>query len=294
MVGTSDLIYYWNGFQSKFNDWYKVNYANAELFTEGFCWDDRIRNFCDAEFSTRHCQRYCDHPLCRLYWTQQAKVCCESCGQDSCINVEPTCLIPSYISTQFSTVSSTTEEYSPSTKKTTTTTTTTNKATITTTRKAPVFTTDSSFTTNASMYTKQPFGKSPFVSIPIGLGILLVFILVYRLRMRFKRSSENSSNDRNQPSISMNEIEMRPCAPPDDQPTFSVDETNIQIILSPESHENATYDAPPPENQSAYDAPPSYNDCVTIAPPSYDSQTDGRRDTNTYTGGSLHNDFNCQ
>ena len=89
---------------------------------------------------------------------------------------------------------------------------------------------------------------------------------------------------------------MRPCAPPDDQPTFSVDETNIQIILSPEFHENTTYDAPTPENQSAYDAPPSYNDCVTIEPPSYDSQTDGRRDgrRNTYTGGSLHNEFNCQ
>ena len=259
MVDTSDLVIFWNGFQIKFNEWYRANYAHADSYAEGFCWDDRIRNFCDVEFSRRHCYRYCDHPsLCRQYWTQQAKVCCESCGQDSCIwgatmNVEPICyqVIPA-----------------PATNKTTTTTTTTKKTTITTTRKEPVYT-SSLTTTNAPMYTKQPFSISPYVSIPIGVGVALIFIAIYLLRKRLKRPTENPIDDFVVPSLSMSDTGITPCAPPceapgedfqgDENSDNETDEAHVQVIFSTEIHDHTTYDSPP-----------SYDDCIKAAPPSYE------------------------
>ena len=92
-----------------------------------------------------------------------------------------------------------------------------------------------------------------------------------------------STRDRSNDS-SVYQAEIRPTAPStDDDTSFTDNETNIQT--------NPPFDIRPEPNAPATDAPPSYDDCVTISPPSYDWQSNAERDVNTYTGGSLHNEF---
>ena len=280
-----ELLDFWESFQDQYDDWYSTNYF---MTADGPCLDDRIDRFCSLfyyntpllwnYFGEKDCETYCEMKHCSLYWTKQAKICCAKCNQ-TCPTmgdrVRGSCRAPMVvpIPTQSSTTKSSTK---PTTKPTISSTTERTPVPISTTTKTSSLYTTISSISNSSMYTKQPFGKSPWVSIPIGIGILFIFMALYQWhRKRSRRSTENSYNDQNLP----NEFDLRPCAPPpDNEGRISDVETNI---ISPEFDRNTTNYVASLENQPPNDPPPSYDDCVRIAPPSYNWQTGGGRNANT-------------
>ena len=279
-LSISDLTIFWNGFQEEFDDWYDDEYWYTKSL---YCSPNVIERFChfSNRFSFDECQTYCvNENYCSLYWTKQAKHCCNICYK-TCTSMEESvrgkCWTP--ITTK-STTTTTTTRVPSTTKKTTTRTSMT---TTTTTTKNPL-TTSSFTTTNGTLYTKQPFGKSPYISLPIVAGLLLCFIVIYLLRRRIKSSLNMSTRNRSNDSSLVYQAEIRPTAPStDDDTSFNDNETNIQI--------NPPLDTNPKPNAPASDAPPSYDDCITISPPSYDWQSNAERDVNTNTGGSLQNEF---
>ena len=253
-LSTSDLKNFWEGFQKEFDDWY---YAPNGYYTDIFyCATDLIERFCrpnfyQDHFSSEECETYCvNDNYCSLYWTKQAKICCEKTCDQRCTSM------------------------GESVRGECSSTTTTSMTTTTTTTKNPV-TTSTFPTTNETSYTKQPFGKSPLISVPIVAGLLFLFIVVYLLRRRFKSPLNMSTGDRSNDSVffdqmiqffsSVYEAEIRPTAPStDDDNSFTDNETNKQIIPSLETQ--------PEPNAPSTDAPPSYDDCVSISPPKTLSQ----------------------
>lgn len=278
-LSISDLTNFWDGFQEEYDDWF-----DQQWWTSDSCSRTTINSFCRSNFESDDCKTYCvNNNYCSLYWTNQAKICCNRCDQ-TCTSmgesVRGECWTP--ITTKSTTTTTTTRVPSTTKKPTTRTSTRTSTTTTTTTTKNHV-TTSSFPTTNGTPYTKQPFGKSPFISIPIVAGLLFIFIVIYLLRRRIKLSLNMSTGDLSNDSL-VYEAEIRPTAPStDDDTSFSDNETNIQNI--------PPLDTQPEPNAPATDAPPSYDDCVTIPPPSYDWQSNAERDVNTYTGGSLHNEL---
>ena len=200
-LSISDLTIYWNGFQEEFDDWYHDKYWYTQSY---YCQPDRIASFCRSYVRFYDdCKAYCvNDNYCSRYWTKQAKVCCVFCGQ-TCTSmgesVSGVCRTPIVIST---TSTTTTTSRTPSTTKKPTTRTSTRTSTTTTTptTKKPV-TTSTYQATNGTSYTKQPFGKSPIISVPIVAGLIFLFIVVYLLRRRFKSPLNMSTGDRSNDSV---------------------------------------------------------------------------------------------
>ena len=233
----SDLTNYWDGFQEEFDEYIdSVRYSTITYRDP--CDVNDIYLFCRRyyRFSNDDCETYCvNNNYCPRFWTKQAKICCERCDQ---------------------TCTSMGESVRGECSSTTTTTSMT-------TSDDPVSTITFQ-TTNGTSFTKQPFGKSPLISVPIVAGLLLLFIVVYLLRRRIKSSLNMSTGGRSNDS-SVYEAEIRPTAPStDDDNSFTDNETNIQIIPSLETQ--------PEPNAPSTDAPPSYDDCVSISPPKTLSQ----------------------
>ena len=258
-LSTSNLTNFWDGFQERFEEW---NGSSDP------CYDRNIWYFCTSRwyFSSDECKKYCvNNNYCSLYWTKQAKICCGTCDQ-TCSSmgesVRGECWTP--ITTKATTTTTTTTS---TTKRPTTRTST--RITTRTTPTTPIDTTTST-TINSESYTKQPFRKSPFISLPIVAGLLLIFIVIYFLRRKIKlslnMSTDNQSNDWIQPSITVNETETRPTAPStDDDRSFDNDETNIQIVFPLDTHFPETTEPSAPLNDSL----PAYETLNIERPPEY-------------------------
>ena len=266
-LSISDLTNYWNGFQERFEKWNRWNRWFGTDGSNDACSRLNINRFCNGwsfttedgypglhfgYFPSDDCETYCvNNNYCRLYWTKQAKICCEKCDQ-TCTSMGESVVG---------------ECWTP-----TTTTTTTTRIPSTTT-KNPV-TTSSFTTTNGTSYTKQPFGKSPFISLPIVAGLLFIFIAIYLLRRRIKLSLNMSTGDRSddslRPSISVDENETMPNAPAtDDETNVNEIETNIHIVspLDTQFSETAEPTAPPNDSPPAYHS--AYGTLNIEKPPEY-------------------------
>ena len=130
-----DLMIFWDGFQDWFDAWIDACGPTCNLDRDP-CDKYDITRFCRRRFSYDECETYCvDNNYCSLFWTKQAKICCEKCDQ-TCTSMGE----------------SVSGECSSSTTTSMTTTTEDHVSTIT----FP--------TSNGTSYTKQPFGKSPLIS----------------------------------------------------------------------------------------------------------------------------------
>ena len=127
------IIDFWEYFQKEFDDW------TALYISPNPCGWGHIYSFCIRYFSSDDCETYCvDNEYCSLFWTKQAKICCERCD-----------LAPRKCTSMGESVRG---ECSSTTTTSMTTTTEDHVSTIT----FP--------TSNGTSYTKQPFGKSPLIS----------------------------------------------------------------------------------------------------------------------------------